>query len=179
MIALGVGLTPVLNYAQGTGSDLEGLPGTFTADITPILQRSCQSCHRPGSIAPMSLMTYEDVRPWVRSIKQNVETHKMPPWFVDKTVGIQHFKDDRSLNDEEIATISRWVDGGAPRGNPADMPTPATFETNLYEWTIADDLGREPDLIVPIPEPFFVAGDSPNFRSLQQTRDLSDSSGCR
>ena len=163
VIALGVGLTPVLNYAQSTGSDLEGSPGTFTADIAPILQRSCQSCHRPGSIAPMSLMTYEDVRPWARSIKQNVETRKMPPWFVDKTVGIQHFKDDRSLNDEEIAMISRWVNGGAPRGNPADMPPPATFETNLYEWTIADELGREPDLIVPIPEPFFVAGDSPNL----------------
>ena len=163
VVTLGVGLTPVLNYAQDADSDLEGSSVTFTADIAPLLQRSCQSCHRPGSIAPMSLITYEDVRPWARSIKQNVETGKMPPWFVDKTVGIQHFKDDRSLNDEEIATISRWVDGGAPKGNPADMPPPVTFETNLYEWTIADELGREPDLIVPIPEPFFVVGDSPNL----------------
>ena len=136
---------------------------TFTRDVAPILQRSCQSCHRPGSIAPMSLMTYEESRPWARSIKQRVEARKMPPWFIDRTVGIQHFKDDRSLSDEEIATIAQWVDAGAPRGNPADLPPPVTFNDNLYEWTVADELGREPDLVVPIPEPFFVPGGSPNW----------------
>lgn len=136
---------------------------TFTADIAPILQRSCQACHRPGSIAPMSLLTYEDTRPWARSIKQNVTSRKMPPWFIDKTVGIQDFKDDRSLAADEIATIARWVDNGAPRGNPADMPPPITFETDMYDWTVKDELGREPDMIVPIPKPVTVPGDSPNL----------------
>ena len=136
---------------------------TFTKDIVPIFQRSCQACHRPGSIAPMSLMTYEETRPWARSIKQRVETRKMPPWFIDRTVGIQDFKDDRSLTDEEIAIVSQWVDSGAPRGNPADLPPPVEFNDNLYEWTVADELGREPDLVVPIPEPFLVPAASPNW----------------
>ena len=136
---------------------------TFTKDIVPIFQRSCQACHRPGSIAPMSLMTYEETRPWARSIKQRVETRKMPPWFIDRTVGIQDFKDDRSLSDEEIAIVSEWVDSGAPRGNPADLPAPVEFNDNLYEWTVADELGREPDLVVPIPEPFLVPAASPNW----------------
>ena len=136
---------------------------TFTKDIVPIFQRSCQACHRPGSIAPMSLMTYEETRPWARSIKQRVETRKMPPWFIDRTVGIQDFKDDRSLTDEEIAIVSEWVDSGAPRGNPADLPAPVEFNDNLYEWTVADELGREPDLVVPIPEPFLVPAASPNW----------------
>ena len=136
---------------------------TFTKDIVPIFQRSCQACHRPGSIAPMSLMTYEETRPWARSIKQRVETRKMPPWFIDRTVGIQDFKDDRSLSDEEIAIVSEWVDSGAPRGNPADLPAPVEFNDDLYEWTVADELGREPDLVVPIPEPFLVPAGSPNW----------------
>ena len=136
---------------------------TFTKDIVPIFQRSCQACHRPGSIAPMSLLTYEETRPWARSIKQRVETRKMPPWFIDRTVGIQDFKDDRSLSDAEIATIAQWVDSGAPRGNPADLPPPVAFNDNLYEWTVADELGREPDLVVPIPEPFLVPASSPNW----------------
>ena len=136
---------------------------TFTKDIVPIFQRSCQACHRPGSIAPMSLLTYEETRPWARSIKQRVETRKMPPWFIDRTVGIQDFKDDRSLSDEEIAIIAQWVDSGAPRGNPADLPPPVEFNNNLYEWTVADELGREPDLVVPIPEPFLVPAASPNW----------------
>src|SRR6185312_15814758 len=92
---------------------------TFTKDVAPILQRSCQVCHRPGSIAPMSLLTYEDARPWARAIKAKVVARQMPPWTLDKNVGITKMKHDRSLKDEEIATISRWVDAGAPRGNAA------------------------------------------------------------
>lgn len=109
---------------------------TFTKDVAPILQRSCQVCHRPGSIAPMSLLTYEDARPWARSIKQKVVTHSMPPWFVDKNVGIRKFKDDRSLTDQDIATLAKWVDSGAPQGNPADMPPPLKFDAQRYEWTL-------------------------------------------
>src|SRR5262245_176065 len=101
---------------------------TFAKDVMPILQRSCQNCHRPGSVAPMSLMTYEDTRPWARSIKQRVSTREMPPWGIDKNVGIQDFKNDWSLSDAEIAKIVRWTDSGAPMGNPADMPPPRVFD---------------------------------------------------
>ena len=154
---------PALSEAQTDISQSSDAPVTFSAHVAPIFQRACQSCHRPGSIAPMSLMTYEESRPWARSIKQRVVTRKMPPWFIDKTLGVQHFKDDSSLTDDEIETIVQWVDGGALRGNLRDMPPAVTFETNLYEWTLADELGRKPDLVVPIPEPFFVPGDSPNW----------------
>src|SRR5215471_2972382 len=95
---------------------------TFTKDIAPILQRSCQGCHRPDSIAPMSLLTYEQVRPWAKEIKERTMLrHRrgaMPPWFIEKDIGIQRFKDDISLSDAEIAKIARWADSGAQRGNP-------------------------------------------------------------
>src|SRR5258705_10752984 len=102
-------------------------PVTFTKDIAPIFQNNCQVCHRPGSIAPMSLLTYEEARPWARSIKQKVLAREMPPWFIDKNVGVQHFANDRSLNDRDVQTISQWVDAGAPEGNRADKPPPHTF----------------------------------------------------
>src|ERR1700716_2909209 len=92
---------------------------TFTKDVAPILQRSCQACHRPGSIAPMPLLTYEDARPWSKAIRTQVAKRAMPPWFIDKNVGIQHFTDDRSLSDKEIELIVKWIDAGSPRGNPA------------------------------------------------------------
>src|SRR5262245_26947952 len=95
---------------------------TFTRDIVPLLQRSCQNCHRPDAIAPMSLITYEEVRPFARAIKLKTSRREMPPWYIEKNVGLQRFKDDISLSDDEIAKIGRWADAGAPRGNPADMP---------------------------------------------------------
>src|SRR5882724_1624498 len=101
---------------------------TFTKDVAPILQRSCQSCHRPGQMAPMSLLTYQDVRPYARAIKQRVAERSMPPWGIDPHVGIQRFKNDPTLRDDEVATIARWVDSGAPMGNLADMPKPREFE---------------------------------------------------
>jgi len=123
---------------------------TFTKDIAPILQRSCQRCHRPNAVAPMSLTTYEEVRPWARSIKYRTglrdKPDAMPPWFIDKGVGVQQFKDDISLSDEEVARIAAWVDSGAPRGNPADMPPPRTF-ADASKWQLG-----EPDLIVAGPE---------------------------
>ena len=125
-------------------------PVTFTKDIAPILQRSCQQCHRPDSVAPMSLITYEDVRPYARAIKQRTALRSkpgvMPPWYIEKNVGIQHFKDDISLSDDEIATIAAWADGGAPKGNPADMPPPLYF-ADASVWKIGT-----PDLIVSSPE---------------------------
>src|SRR5437762_1807450 len=100
--------TPLFAQAEETSR-----PATFNKDVAPIFQRACQSCHHPGTSAPMSLMTYKDVRPWARAIKERVLLRDMPPWHLDKTVGIRKYKNDRSLNDKEIATIARWVDGGA------------------------------------------------------------------
>jgi hypothetical protein len=99
---------------------------TFSKDVAPILQAKCQACHEPGSIAPMSLRTYQEARPWARSIKQRVEARQMPPWHVDRSVGVQHFKNDMSLSDEQVDTIVRWVDQGAVEGSPADMPRAET-----------------------------------------------------
>jgi hypothetical protein len=129
---------------------------TFTKDIAPILQRSCVTCHRAGEMAPMSLTTYQEVRPWVRSIKTRVAKREMPPWHVDKTIGIQRFKDDPSLSDEEIEMISKWVDNGAPMGNPADMPPQRQFAA-AGGWQIG-----EPDLIVNFPK-YRVAAEGPDL----------------
>src|SRR5437868_12046731 len=93
---------------------------TFNKDVVPILQENCQSCHHPGTFAPMSLMTYEEARPWARSIKQKVAAREMPPWFIDKNVGVQRFSNDVSLSDDKIAKIVKWVDNGAPQGNAAE-----------------------------------------------------------
>ena len=125
---------------------------TFAKDVAPILQRSCQNCHRPGSVAPMSLITYEDARPWARSIKTRVSKREMPPWGIDKNVGIQEFKEDISLTDDELAKVVKWVDDGAPMGNAADMPAPLTFTDNR-PWHIGNG---KPDLIVSMPKPFKV-----------------------
>src|SRR6266498_5676350 len=99
-------------------------PVTFARDVAPILQRSCQNCHHAGAIAPMSLVTYEEARPWARSIKQKVAAREMPPWYIDRHVGITKFKDDPSLTEAEIATIVKWADAGAPMGSAGDMPAP-------------------------------------------------------
>ena len=118
---------------------------TFSRHVAPILQRSCENCHRMNGAAPMSLVTYEDVRPWARSIKNRTGAREMPPWFIDKNIGIQRFKDDPSLSNEEVELIATWVDNGAPRGNPADLPPPIEWPAN--GWTYGT-----PDLIVPSPE---------------------------
>jgi mono/diheme cytochrome c family protein len=106
---------------------------TFSKDVAPILQAKCQSCHQPNSIAPMSLMTFQEARPWARSMKERVASRQMPPWHIDKSVGIQQFKNDMSLSDEQIDTIVRWVEGGAPQGDPKDLP-PAKPPVTTNEW---------------------------------------------
>jgi hypothetical protein len=118
---------------------------TFTKDVAPILQRSCVTCHRPGQSAPMSLMTYAEARPWARSIKSRVTAREMPPWHIDRNVGIQQFKNNLALADADIATIAAWVDAGAPQGNPADMPAQREFAGG-DEWAIG-----KPDLVVKFP----------------------------
>jgi hypothetical protein len=124
---------------------------TFSKDVAPILQAKCVNCHEPGSIAPMSLRTFEDVRPWARSIKQRVSQRQMPPWHINKSVGVQKFKNDLSLSDEQIETIVAWVDQGAPQGNPADMPPLKPITTTLY-WQGERDGYGPPDIIVKSPE---------------------------
>lgn len=122
-------------------------PPTFTRDVAPILQRSCQQCHQPTGIGPMSLLTYREARPWARSIRDRVERRLMPPWHLDTTVGIQDYKNDISLTQAEIDTVVQWVEAGAPEGDPADLPAPLTFPP-ADAWEVEAMLGRPPDFIV-------------------------------
>ena len=131
-------------------------PVTFSKDVAPILQKACQNCHHPGAIAPMSLLTYQDARPWARSIKQKVTTREMPPWYIDRHVGITSFKGDPSLTDAEIAVISRWVDQGARAGNPADMPPPRQF-AEVDKWHIG-----KPDMVVSLPKAYELKASGPD-----------------
>ena len=129
-----------------TGSAPAGKTVTFAKDVAPILQERCQECHHKGSMAPMSLVTYEETRPWAKAIRQRVITRQMPPWHIDKTVGVQKFKNDISLSDDQIATIVRWVDAGAPMGDAKDMPAPRQWPAG-NEWKAAKELGP-PDLVI-------------------------------
>jgi hypothetical protein len=137
------------SVAVAAPADTSAPAPTFTKDVAPIFQAKCEACHRPDSIAPMSLRTFEEVRPWARSIRSRVASRQMPPWHIDKTVGIQHFANDRSLTDEQIDTIVRWVDGGAPKGDPKDMP-PAVAWADETGWNFKSRFG-DPDLIVKSP----------------------------
>lgn len=129
---------------------------TFTKDVAPIFAEHCQICHRAGTFAPMSLMTFEETRPWARSIKQKVAAREMPPWFIEKNVGVQHFANDVSLSDQEIATIVKWVDTGAAKGDPKDMPAPRKFPDG-DAWQIG-----QPDLIVRLPKDVIVKAKGPD-----------------
>ena len=131
-----------------------GQPVTFAKDIAPILQAKCQNCHRAGQMAPMSLVSYEEVRPWAKAIKQRVLTRQMPPWHVDPTIGIQKFANDLSLSDMQIAAIAKWVDDGAPLGNVADMP-PAKQWPDDGGWKLAEKFGQ-PDFVIKS-EPYTMA----------------------
>src|ERR1700752_805173 len=135
---LGLWSVSVLGQAP-RAAGTAGAP-TFTRDILPILQKSCQDCHHAGTSAPMSLMTYGEVRPWARAIKQKTARREMPPWHIDRSVG--EYSPDPSLSDQQIARIGAWVDAGAPEGAAADAPPPRTFAA-ASEWTYG-----EPDLIV-------------------------------
>jgi hypothetical protein len=116
---------------------------TFSKDVMPILQKNCQSCHRPGEVAPMTLMTYEETRPWARAIKQAVMNRKMPPWFADPHYG--RFSNAPRLSEADIQTIAAWADAGAPAGDPKHMPAPIQWPEG---WHI------KPDAIASMPEPF-------------------------
>jgi hypothetical protein len=149
-------LIPLAAFA-GDNANSGAKPVTFTKDIAPIFQRSCQTCHHAGTSAPMSLVTYNEARPWAKSIKEHVATRDMPPWHLDKTVGIRKYKNDRSLNDAEIATIVKWVDSGAPQGDAADMPAPLTFAPE-NSWYIG-----KPDLLVTTDKDFTMYPAGPDW----------------
>ena len=107
---------PMSEGSNGIGTHTEEV--TFSRDVAPILQANCQICHRPGSVGPMSLLTYQDTRRWASRMKDLVSKRLMPPYHLDTGVGIQEIKDDWRLSDEEIGTVVAWADAGAPEGNP-------------------------------------------------------------
>ena len=132
-------------------ADASKAPVTFSKDVAPILQQKCQECHQPNSIAPMSLISYQDTRPWARSIKDRVASRQMPPWHIDPAVGVQKFKNDMSLTQDQIDTIVAWVDGGAVQGDPADMPPPKPLDTD-DAWRATKDGYGPPDLVITAPD---------------------------
>jgi hypothetical protein len=148
VVALAVAVTASAATSAAPSWTEAGTPTTptFTKDVAPILQAKCEACHRPDSMAPMSLVTYEDARPWAKAIAARVGSRQMPPWHLDKTIGIQKFKNDRSLSDEQIDTILRWVAAGAPQGDPKDMPPPKQWPDES-KWQLAAKYGP-PDLII-------------------------------
>ena len=119
---------------------------TYAKHVAPILQDKCQVCHQPNSVAPMSLLTYRDVIKEAKSIKAKVEARVMPPWHIDRSIGIQEFQNDRGLTDQEIETIVKWVDAGTPFGDRNDLPPRMEFP-DPNRWQLADRFG-EPDLII-------------------------------
>ena len=132
-----------------TGAEAaEGVP-TFAGDVAPILYDNCVACHRPNHLAPMPLITYDDVRPWARAVKTKVVAREMPPWGADS--GVRAYKNDASLSQDEIDVIAAWADGGAPRGDDADLPDVPEFAEG---WSIG-----EPDLVFTMLEPFRVPAD--------------------
>src|ERR1700694_415063 len=137
MLRLAIGICAAISLSAQT---------TFTKDVAPILQRNCQTCHRPGEAAPFSLLTYEQARPWAKAIKSAVLQKKMPPWCADPKFG--KFSNEASLSQREIDTLVAWVDAGAPLGDPKDMPAPKQF---VEGWKIP-----KPDIIFQLPKPFSV-----------------------
>jgi hypothetical protein len=130
-LALGaVAALVVTTSAAGQAGTPAATP-TFSKDVAPIFYKNCTNCHRPGEIAPMSLISYKDARPWAKSIGNRVTNGTMPPWHADPAYG--HFLNDRRLSDADRATVTRWVAAGAPEGNPGDLPAQPTYESG---WTI-------------------------------------------
>ena len=140
-------LSGLLVVSASAGAAEPTTTPTFTKDVAPIFQAKCEACHRPDSIAPMSLVTFEDTRPFASVIKSRVVLRQMPPWHIDKTIGIQKFKNDRSLSEAEIDTIVRWVNAGAPKGDPKDMPAAVKWPDES-KWNFAEMFGGPPDLVI-------------------------------
>jgi hypothetical protein len=130
----------------GAAATFNSAAATFNKDVLPILQKNCQSCHRPGEVGPMPLLSYAQARPYARAIKLATQSKKMPPWFADSTV--QHYANDMSLSSADIDTLAAWVDAGAPEGDPKDAPPARQF---VDGWNIGT-----PDKVIEMPEPYRV-----------------------
>src|SRR2546427_6937301 len=147
MLAAIVGASFVSLVRVQTAAPAGGVP-TFSKDVAPIVFNKCVSCHRPGEVAPMTLMSYDDVRPWAKAIKSKVVSREMPPWGGDPDHSLK-MRNDRSLSRQQIETIAAWVDAGAPRGNDAELPPMPKFAEG---WTA----GREPDYVLEMPIEFSI-----------------------
>src|SRR5512145_2328792 len=141
-----VGAATLASFNATAHSPAPSASRKFAKEVAPIMYSKCATCHRPGEVAPMSLLSYEDARPWARAIKAKVVAREMPPWGADMTQTLP-MRNDISLSQKEIDTIAAWVDGGAVRGNAADMPPAPKFATG---WTN----GTEPDLVLEMPVEF-------------------------
>jgi hypothetical protein len=159
-------VTAAILGCAATGMTEPPASPVFTKDVFPILQHSCQSCHRPGQIGPFSMLTYQDTRPWAKAIKQQVVQRNMPPWYIDKTVGVHKFKNDISLSDADIDTIAKWVDAGAPLGNLSDM-LPARQFDDSDRWHIS-----KPDIVVHLNKDVTVKARQPDQWIDVYTQDL-------
>ncbi|MEE2776404.1 MAG: hypothetical protein VYE73_06530 [Acidobacteriota bacterium] len=149
------GLLAIGVAVPATAADDRTEEVTYATDVAPIFQRSCERCHRPGTAAPMSLLTWEQSRPWARAIKKRVASREMPPWHIDRTIG--EYDPDPSLSDAEIATVVDWVDSGAPMGDRARLPEPIHWpDTEDWEY-------GEPDLVVEMEEEMVVPATGPDL----------------
>src|SRR5258708_13746494 len=146
--AISVGLLSLM-LAAASASGPSTNKVTFTKDVAPILYSRCVECHRTGEIAPMSLLTYQEVRPWAKSIRQRVVERSMPPWSADPHYG--KFSNDPSLSQKEIETIVGWVDAGSPKGEDKDMPPTPKF---VEGWTIG-----KPDVVLAMKEEYSIPAD--------------------
>jgi hypothetical protein len=156
-------LLPLSAAAQSLASP--GIPEevTFTEHVAPILYENCVKCHRPGGVAPMSLTTYEEARPWAPVIKYKTglrdKIGTMPPYYLERDIGIQQVKDDERLSEEQLQLIASWADNGALEGNPENLPP-------LPEFSISNEWRQgEPDLIVPLEDVFVGAGEADSWVS--------------
>jgi len=167
-MASSVFVLAALSARGDTASIQSAGPVTFTRDVAPILQQKCQACHQPNSIAPMSLITYEDAREHARTMRNRVAARVMPPWHIDRNVGIREFKNDRGLTDAEIDTIVRWVDAGTPRGDVKELPAPAK-PADPNAWQLEKDFGP-PDVVIKSP-PYTLAARTQDkwFRPVSDT----------
>lgn len=147
LVAISVlSISGTLRAAPIPGTDDPDAEVTFAGDVAQIIQQNCQVCHQPGQIGPMSLTTYEEVRPWAPMIKEKVLAQDMPPYHYDTDIGVQELQEDMRLSSEEIATIVAWVDAGAPLGDPAQLPEPVEFPDS-GEWRLAAEYGQ-PDVVI-------------------------------
>ena len=153
-------LLPLSAAAQSPASPEEV---TFSEHVAPILYENCVKCHRAGGVAPMSLMTYEEARPWAPVIKYKTglrdKIGTMPPYYLERDIGIQQVKDDERLSEEQLQLIASWADNGALQGNPENLPPLPEF-SNTNEWRLG-----EPDLIVPLEDVFVGAGEADSWGS--------------